>query len=78
MLTGDKFKTTNYALICWWESASEAKDMQTAGKVGSWIGQSAKALDKKRAPEVVQLIKEQFPELAEIEAQHVQLRWARL
>jgi hypothetical protein len=52
--------------------------MQIGGRVGTWIGQNAKVLDKKRATEVVKLLAEQFPDISIFEARHVQLQHARL
>lgn len=76
MLTGDTAKTTSFKIEYWWPTEG-ARDMQFGGKVGTWIGQNAKALDKKRAGEVVKLIQEQFPYLEIIEARHAQLQHAR-
>lgn len=77
MLAGDTSKTTSYKIDYWWLSDGHNRDMHTGGKVGTWIGQNAKVLDKKRATEVVQLVREQFPDLEIIEARHAQLQHAR-
>lgn len=77
MHTGDKVKTMNYSLVYWWPTEGEVKDMKLGGAVGAWIAQNQKVLDKRRAPEVVKLLQEQFPYLTSIEAQHVQLHWAK-
>lgn len=78
MQSGDHVKTSNYTIEFWWESGGDGFDMRQYGKVGSWIGQNQKVLDKKPATEVVKLVREQFPELAGITAKHIQLRWARV
>lgn len=77
MHTGDKVKTMNYAIVFWWPTEGENRDMKLGGSVGAWIAQNQKVLDKRRAPEVVKLLHEQFPYLTSIEAQHVQLQWAK-
>lgn len=76
MLIGDTAKTTSYKIDYWWPSEG-VRDMKVGGAVGTWIGQNAKVLDKKRASEVVQLVREQFPHLDIIEARHAQLQNAR-
>lgn len=78
MQAGDKIKTMNYAIVFWWDAEGESRDRQLGGAVGTWIAQNTKALDRKRATEVVKLLHEQFPYLQAVEAQHVQLQWARL
>lgn len=78
MLTGDHVKTSNYTIEFWWPSGDTGFDMRQFGKVGTWIAQNQRVLDKKPATDVVKLIREQFPELTDITAKHVQLRWARL
>ena len=78
MLAGDRVKTMSYTLEYWWPSQGTNFDASYGGKVGAWIAQNQKVLDKKRAIEVAKLIKEQFPDLAQIDAKHVQLQWARI
>ena len=77
MLAGDRAKTTNYTIDYWWNAENASRDLQLGNPVASWIGQNGRALDKKRAPEVVQLLVEQFPYLEEVEARHVQMQHAR-
>jgi hypothetical protein len=79
MLIGDRTKTVNYTIDYWWEP-SGTQDTKLGNAVGSWIGQNARVLDKKRADETIKLITEQFPYLRQVEARHAQLhcaRWAR-
>ena len=78
MLAGDSTKTTSYKIDYWWPTEGTNRDMQIGGRVGTWIGQNSKVLDKKRATEVVQLLAEQFPDISIFEARHVQLQHARL
>jgi hypothetical protein len=77
MLAGDSAKTTSYRFEYYWPTAGDGQDMKIGGRVGTWIGQNCKVLDKKRATEVVKLIAEHFPELTVIDARHVQLQYAR-
>lgn len=74
--SGDTGKTNSYKIDYWWPCEG-VRDMKLSGQVASWINQNAKALDKRRAPEVVKLIQEQFPYLDVIEARHSQLQYAR-
>lgn len=77
MLTGDRSKTVNYTLDYWWETENPNRDRTLGNQVGTWIGQNARVLDKKRSDEVVKLIVEQFPYLQEVEARHSQLQCAK-
>jgi len=77
ILAGDRVKTLSYTFEFWWPSQGDNYDMKYGGRVGAWIAQNTKVLDKKRAVEVVKLVKEQFPELTQVDAMHVQLQWAR-
>lgn len=76
MLTGDTAKTTSFKIEFWWPTEG-VRDIKVGNAVGTWIGQNAKALDKKRSLEVVKLIQEQFPYLEIIEARHANLQYAR-
>jgi hypothetical protein len=78
MLSGDKSKTMNYAVEYWWDSETENRDRTLGNSVASWIGQNQRVLDKKRAVDVVKLLKEQFPFLVQVTARHAQLQSARL
>jgi hypothetical protein len=77
MLAGDRTKTNSFTIDWWWESETEGRDRQLGNPVATWIGQNARVLDKKRSPEVVKLIVEQFPYLVEVEARHCQFQCAR-
>lgn len=78
MQAGDTTKTQNFKIDYWWPTFGAVRDTQVGGRVGTWIGQNAKVLDRKRATEVVQLVAEQFPDLTAVEARHVQLQSARI
>lgn len=77
ILAGDKIRTTSYTFEIWWPSEGTTRDVMLGGQVGTWIGQNEKVLNKSRADKVVKLIAEQFPWLRQVDAQHVQLQWAR-
>lgn len=77
MLTGDRTKTMNLTVDYWWETENPSRDMQLGNPVGAWIGKNSKVLDRKRASEVVQLVREQFDYLVEIEVRHAQLQHAK-
>lgn len=74
---GDKVKTTNYTFVFWWPSEGTGRDGTLGGQVATWIAMNEKVLNKQRADKAVKLIADQFPWLKQIDAQHVQLQWAR-
>lgn len=78
MKAGDTAKTLAYRIDFWWPTEGTNRDMQLGGKVGAWVAQNGKVLDKKRATEVASLVAEQFPFLTDIEARHIQLQYARI
>lgn len=78
MNAGDRVKTMNYTLEFWWESETENRDRTLGNSVAAWIVQNQRVLDKKRAIDVVKLLKEQFPFLVQVTARHAQLQSARL
>lgn len=76
MLAGSQCKTMNYTLNCYWPTEGDRRDFALYSKVGSWIGQQAKVLDKKGITATVKLIAEQFPEVVYIEGRDHQGRLA--
>jgi hypothetical protein len=77
MMAGDRVKTVNWTIDYWWQSDSAPRDLQLGNPVATWINQNGRVLDKKRGPEVIKLLTEQFPYLLEVEARHFQLQHAR-
>lgn len=77
MQAGERVRTNVYVLDYWWPSQGHVKDLSIGNSVAAWIAKNAKVLDKKRSDEALKLIREQFPELAAIEARHAQLQAAR-
>jgi hypothetical protein len=77
ILAGDKIKTTTYTFVVWWPSEGTNRDGALGGQVNTWIAQNERVLNKQRADKAVKLLAEQFPWLKQIDAQHVQLQWAR-
>lgn len=75
---GGKAKTSNYTITCWWPPEGGSRDFAIYSKVGSWIGQNARVLDKKSAMECVKLVAEQFPEVVAVEACDHQGRMGRM
>lgn len=67
----------NLTVDYWWETENPNRDMALGNPVGTWIGKNSKVLDRKRSSEVVQLIREQFDYLVEIEVRHAQLQHAK-
>lgn len=77
MLAGGKGKTNNYNVIFWWPTEGDRRDFAMHGRVGTWLSQNGKVLDKKGAPECCRLVAEEFPELASVEVADHQNRMAR-
>jgi hypothetical protein len=77
MLAGDRAKTNNYTIDYWWLAENANRDLAMGNPVASWIGKNARVLDKKRAPEVIQLLVEQFAYLQAVEARHIQFQSAK-
>jgi hypothetical protein len=78
MLAGSSSKTQNYTITAWWPTEGDRRDFAFFAKVGGWVGQNAKVLDKKSCVDCVRLLSEQFPELTAIEARDYQGRMARV
>lgn len=68
MLAGGQAKTSNHKVTFWWPTEGDRRDFALFGRVGTWIGQNARVLDKKSAVECVQLVLEQFPEVTAVES----------
>ena len=77
ILAGEKIKTSVYTFITWWPSEGANRDGVLSGQIATWISQNEKVLNKQRSDGAVKLLAEQFPWLKEIDAQHIQLQWAR-
>jgi hypothetical protein len=68
MLIGNSAKTNNFKFIFFWPSLGENRDFAFASQVGTWVGQNAKVLDKRRPSEALSLLAEQFQDLQELDA----------
>ena len=77
MLAGGQSKTSNHTVNYYWPTEGDCRDFAMYGRVGTWLGQNAKVLDKKSIVACVQLLTEQFPELALVEARDFAGRAAR-
>jgi hypothetical protein len=77
MLAGGQSKTSNHKITFWWPTEGDRRDFALFSKVGTWIGQNTRVLDKKSVVDVIQLVLEQFPELSAAEAQDFAGRMAR-
>lgn len=77
MLAGGETKTMNHRLSCYWPTEGERRDFAMYGRVGTWVSQNAKVLDKRAVSECVRLVAEQFPELTLVDARDHQGRLAR-
>lgn len=77
MLAGGQSRTTNHTFDFWWPTEGDKRDFAYYGKVGTWVGQNSKVLDKKPVIACVQLLVEQHPELSLVEARDFAGRAAR-
>jgi len=77
MLAGNECKTTSHRFFCYWPTEGDRRDFSVYGRVGTWVSQNAKVLDKKSVCDCVRLLAEQFPELALVEARDHHGRLAR-
>jgi hypothetical protein len=77
MLAGGEAKTTNHRFHFWWPTEGDRRDFAHYGKVGKWVGENARVLDKKSAVDCARLLAEQFAELQQIEVRDFAGRAAR-
>lgn len=77
MLAGGTAKTSNHKIIYWWPTEGDRRDFALFGRVGTWVSQNQRVLDKKSSVDCVQLVLEQFPELSAVEVQDFAGRLAR-
>jgi hypothetical protein len=77
MLAGGESKTTNHKFYYWWPTEGDRRDFACYGRVGKWVGENSRVLDKKPIVDCVRLLSEQFPELSLIEARDFAGRAAR-
>lgn len=78
MLAGSESKTMNHAFACYWPTEGERRDFATYSRIGTWVSQNARVLDKKPVCDCVRLLAEQFPDVALICGRDHQGRMARL
>lgn len=78
MEAGTSLKTSQHQITVYWPTQGHARDFTLAGKVGTWVAQNEKVLNKKRECELLQLLAEQFPELSSLESRDFSGRCARL
>lgn len=77
MLSGGDTKTMNHKFSCYWPTEGERRDFAMYGRLGTWVSQNQKVLDKKPVTECVRLMAEQFPELTHVDGRDHQGRLAR-
>jgi hypothetical protein len=77
MLAGSQSKTMNHKVNAFWPTVGDRRDFAMYGRVGTWIGQNAKVLDKQPVTECAKLVAEQFPELTLVEVSDHTGRMAR-
>ena len=71
MLTGTILRTTSYTFSIYWEPLGSSTDLNMGGRLGRWVGQNERAIDKlKSGMDAIRLLNEQFPALALVEARH--------
>jgi hypothetical protein len=71
MTTGTLLRTASYTFLLYWEPSGPTSDLNFGGRLGRWIGQNEKAIDKlKCGMDAIKLLTEQFPALTLVEARH--------
>jgi hypothetical protein len=71
MTTGTLLRTASYTFLLYWEPAGPTTDLNFGGRLGRWISQNEKAIDKlKCGMDAIKLLTEQFPALTLVEARH--------
>jgi hypothetical protein len=71
MNTGTMLRTASYTFLIYWEPAGATTDLNMGGRLGRWVRQNEKAIDKlKCGMDAIRLLTEQFPALTLVEARH--------
>ena len=71
MITGTLLRTSSYTFLLYWEPAGPTSDLNMGGRLGRWVVQNEKAIDKlKCGMDAIKLLAEQFPNLTLIESRH--------
>ena len=71
MTTGTLIRTASYTFLLYWEPAGANYDLNMGGRLGRWLSQNEKAIDKlKVGMDAIKLLTEQFPTLTLVEARH--------
>lgn len=77
MTSGGYWKTTNSQITAIWPTLGDSRDFGMWSRVGVWIAQNEKVLNKKPQDVVCKLVSEQFPDLTEVESRDYAGRLAR-
>jgi hypothetical protein len=77
MTSGGYWKTTNSQITAHWPLQGGSRDFGMWSRIGVWISQNEKVLNKRTQDEVCRLVSEQFPELVEVESRDYSGRLAR-
>jgi hypothetical protein len=78
MLAGGRGRTNNWTFTFYWPTEGDRQDFAFRGRVGKWLGENARVLDKKSATECVKQVAAEFPELSSVEAADHHDRLARV
>jgi hypothetical protein len=71
MMTGTLLRTASYTFLLYWEPSGPASDLNMGGRLGRWLSQNEKAIDKlKVGMDAIKLLTEQFPTLTLVESRH--------
>jgi hypothetical protein len=71
MMTGTLLRTSSYTFLIYWEPAGATTDLNMGGRLGRWLSQNEKSIDKlKVGMDAIKLLTEQFPALTLVEARH--------
>ena len=57
---GTKVSLTKWMFKVYWPTMGDSADFRLQSKIGSWIGQNEKTLNKKKAVDISRLIHDEF------------------
>lgn len=78
MTATGQMKTTSRQFEYGWASLGETRDFRYWGDVSTWIGRNEKVLNKRSLFDCVKLLREQFPDLTQIEVRDFSGRGASM
>ena len=65
-LGGSVCRTSKYEVMTYWPTLGDAGDFRQSSKIGQFVAQNERGLEKKKPPAIAKAILEEFPQLAEV------------